>query len=135
LAGAGPATIKLKNRMRYVGILFILVVMSGCYNDTEEQLYGASICNPVDISYSSDVVPILSNNCYACHGQSNAPANGAAIVLEGYDKIKVAVENGLLIESIVHGPNASPMPKNAPKLSDCKINTIKKWIEEGALNN
>jgi hypothetical protein len=61
--------------------------------------------------------------------------NGSGIVLEGYDKIIVAVHNGLLIESIIHGPDATPMPKGAPKLSDCKINTIKKWVEDGALNN
>src|SRR3990170_8280973 len=121
--------------MKYTNILLLSVVLSGCYNDTEEQLYGAPVCNLEDVTYSVNVAPILSNNCYACHGQSNAPANGAGIVLEGYEKIKVAVENGLLIESIIHGPNASPTPKNAPKLSDCKINTIKKWIEEGALNN
>ena len=121
--------------MKYIYILVVWFVLVGCYNDTEEQLYGAAVCNLEDVTYSIDVAPILSNNCYACHGQSNAPANGAGIVLEGYEKIKVAVDNGLLIESVIHGPNASPMPKNAPKLSDCKINTIKKWIEEGALNN
>lgn len=121
--------------MKHIRFLVFLVVLAGCYNDTEEQLYGAAVCNLEDVTFSIDVAPILSNNCYACHGQANAPANGAGIVLEGYEKIKVAVENGLLIESIIHGPNASPMPKNALKLSDCKINTIKKWIEEGALNN
>lgn len=120
--------------MKYINILFSVVLFS-CYNDTEEQLYGIPVCNLEGVTYSASVAPILSGNCYSCHGQSNAPANGAGIVLEGYDKIKVAVENGLLVESIIHGAKASPMPKNAPKLSDCKINTIKKWIEEGALNN
>ncbi|MEX2232110.1 MAG: hypothetical protein WD824_08120 [Cyclobacteriaceae bacterium] len=122
--------------MKYnIGVMFLSVVLFGCYNDTEEQLYGSPVCNPEDVTFSFDVVPILSNNCYACHSQANAPANAAGIVLEGYEKIKVAVENGLLMESITHGPDASPMPKNAPRLSDCKINTIRKWIEDGALNN
>lgn len=121
--------------MKYIIILILSVFLFGCYNDTEEQLYGVAVCNLENVTYSAKVAPILSGNCYACHGQSNAPANGAGIVLEGYDKIKVAVQNGLLVECIIHGANASPMPKNAPKLSDCKINTIRKWIEEGALNN
>jgi hypothetical protein len=121
--------------MKNISVMFLWVVLSSCYNDTEEQLYGAPVCNLENVTYSIDVVPILSNNCYACHSQSNAPANAAGIVLEGYEKIKVAVENGLLMESIIHGPDASPMPKNAPRISDCKINTIKKWIENGALNN
>lgn len=120
--------------MKYL-ILLLSVLVPGCYNDTEEQLYGVQACNLEGVTYSANVAPILLNNCYACHGQAIAPVNGAGIVLEGYDKVRVAVENGLLLESVTHGANASPMPKNAPKLSDCKINTIKKWIGEGALNN
>lgn len=118
-----------------VYILLMLSIASGCYNDTEEELYGTSLCNLEKVTYTLDVVPILSKNCYTCHSQSNSPGRGAGIVLEGYDKLMIAVQNGLLLESITHGSNASPMPKNMPKLSDCKINTIRKWIENGALNN
>lgn len=122
--------------MKYIiNILLVWVVLTGCYNDTEEELYGVPLCSLEDVTYSNHVTLILSGSCFACHSQVNAAANGAGIVLEGYDRIKVAVENGLLIESITHGPNASPMPKNSPKLSDCKINTIRKWIDDGALNN
>jgi hypothetical protein len=119
----------------YITILTILLVASACYNDTEQELYGTPVCNLENITYSIDIAPILSKNCYACHSQTTAPGNGAGIVLEGYDKVTVAVENGLLIESITHGPDASPMPKNAPKMSDCNINKIEKWIADGALNN
>ena len=125
----------MKKNIFYLILSGSLASLSGCYNDTEEQLYGASVCNLDIVTYALSVQPIISNNCYACHSQANAPANGSGIVLEGYAKLIIAVNNGLLVESISHGPNASPMPKNAPKLSDCKINTIKKWIESGALNN
>ncbi len=125
----------MKQNILYISLVSSLTLLSGCYNDTEEKLYGAAVCNLDNVTYALSVQPIISNNCYACHSLTNAPANGSGIVLEGYDKLMVAVSNSLLIESITHGPNASPMPKNAPKLSDCKINTIKKWIENGALNN
>lgn len=113
----------------------ILPGIAGCYNDTEEGLYGATVCDVSEVRFGQNVLPIISASCYACHSEVNAPVNGSGIVLEGYDKIIVAVNNGLLIESITHGPDAAPMPKGAPKLSDCKIKIIKKWIEDGALNN
>ncbi len=125
----------MKKNVFYITLMVILSIGSGCFNDTEEELYGAAACNLESLTYSLDVVPILSINCYTCHSQSNTPGRGAGIVLEGYDKLMIAVQNGLLMESITHGSNASPMPKNMPKLSDCKINTIRKWIENGALNN
>lgn len=125
----------MKKNVFYITLMVILSIGSGCYNDTEEELYGTAACNLESLTYSLDVVPILSKNCYTCHSQSNAPGRGAGIVLESYDKLMVAVKNGLLLESITHGPNASPMPKNGLKLSECKINTIRKWIENGALNN
>jgi hypothetical protein len=110
-------------------------ILFSCYNDTEEELYGITVCNFDNVTYSLNVAPIISNNCYACHSQVNAPSNGAGIVLEGYNKLIIAANNGLLLESITHGPNASPMPKNAPQISDCNINTIKTWITNGAKND
>ena len=125
----------MKKYIFVIVLIISIVSLTGCYNDTEENLYGAPVCNLDNVTYLLSVQPIIANNCYACHSTANAPTNGSGIVLEGYDKLSIAVNNGLLIESITHGPNASPMPKNAPQLSDCKINTIKKWIENGALNN
>lgn len=120
----------------FASIIVISVAMlTGCYNDTEENLYGTASCPLDNVTYALSVQPIIANSCYACHSQSNAPTNGSGIVLEGYDKLIISVNNGLLIESITHGPNASPMPKNAPPLSDCKINTIKRWIQNGAPND
>ncbi|MDH5609466.1 MAG: hypothetical protein OEY56_08300 [Cyclobacteriaceae bacterium] len=125
----------MKTTRYYALCILTLFLASGCYNDTEEDLYGAAVCDLTNVSYSLGVEPIVAASCYACHSQANAPANGAGIILEGYDKLLMAVNNGLLMESITHGANASPMPKNAPSLSACKIDMIKKWIENGALND
>ena len=40
-----------------------------------------------------------------------------------------------LFGAINHLPNFQPMPRNAPKLSDCKIDQIQIWIENGTPNN
>ena len=125
----------MKRSVIHIVTCFLSLLVAGCYDDTEEALYGAPACDLSEVTFSEHVLPIISNSCYACHGYATAPVNGSGIVLEGYDKIMVAVNNKLLIESITHGPDASPMPKGAPKLSDCKISTIKKWVEDGALNN
>jgi hypothetical protein len=125
----------MKKNICYLLFMVSILMASGCYNDTEENLYGIAVCNLDNLTYSLSVAPIVAANCYACHSISDAPANGSGIVLEGYSNLILAVNNGLLSKSISHEAGASPMPKNAQQLSACKINTIKKWIENGALNN
>lgn len=112
-----------------------MLSLSGCYNNTEEELYGVTICDLQDITYANEVTSILSTNCYACHSQNNGLSSGAGIILEGYDNLKVAVNNELLLKAITHSQGASPMPKNGAKLLDCDIDVIRTWISNGAPNN
>ena len=125
----------MKKNISYIVLFGFLILVSSCYYDSDEELYGTSVCNLENVTYRLSVTPIISSHCYACHSLMTATANGAGIILEGYDKLNKMVKNGLLVESIIHGPNASSMPKNAPKISDCNINTIIKWIENGAQDN
>ena len=62
---------------------------------------------------------------------------GGGIDLEGYDDLKVHVDNGKFLSSITHDGNASFMPKSAnnTKLPDCDISQITAWINAGAPNN
>ncbi|MDW7692244.1 hypothetical protein R9C00_14115 [Flammeovirgaceae bacterium SG7u.111] len=124
--------------MKKILLALFLFGTWACTFENEEELFGEEIvdpCDAEDVSYSLDVVPIMVSHCYTCHSTANAPSNGANIVLEGYARLKVFADNGFLSKSINHEAPAASMPRNASKLSDCKIKTIDQWISEGTLDN
>lgn len=121
--------------MRILSVYFVALLMLGlssCYYDVEEELYTSTGCDYTNISYTATVLPILIDNCLSCH--SNA-SNSGNISLEGYDKVKTYVDNGELLGSIKHASGYSPMPKNLAPLLDCEITKIEYWINQGAPNN
>lgn len=117
------------------GAILLIAGSGGCYYDKEEILYPASACDTTAVTYSQTVTGILSARCYVCHNTTSAAASGAGIQLDGYNKLKVYVDNGRLVGAITHAGGFSPMPKNATKLSNCDIARIQAWIRNGAPNN
>lgn len=120
--------------------LLVCIGLTGCYYDKEEELYpdsGPVVCDTLSVSYSSDIVPILSTNCSysGCHSSSS---EAAGISLETYSGVKdyLDADKSQFISAIIWDGNASNMPKNATqKLSVCSINTINAWINDGYPNN
>ncbi len=116
------------------GILFLVMAISCTYHN-EEELYGnkpGDACNTENATYATDVLPVLQSNCYGCH-KSDFASGG--VNLEGYDQVKIYVNNGRLLGAINHLPGFSPMPKGGTKLPACDIEKIQKWIDAGAPNN
>ena len=93
-----------------------------------------SSCDTVNMKYAANVVPILKAACYSCHGASTSSGSGG-IVLEGYDKIQPYASSGTLIGVITHASGFPAMPQGGAKLSDCNINKIRSWINNGTQNN
>lgn len=115
-----------------------VTVFSSCYYDVEEELYpnsNAAPCDTTNISYLTDVLPVFQRHCYTCHSTSVYRILGDGINLEGYEKVKVYVDNGILINSINHTGSASPMPKDAAILNDCNRAIINRWVLNNAPNN
>lgn len=91
-------------------------------------------CDTTNRKYSTHVVPILQANCYSCHGaNTNSGSNG--VILEGHSNLKAKADAGILIGVITHASGYPAMPQGAAKLSDCNINIIRSWINNGAQNN
>ena len=115
----------------------MLIFALSCSKNSEDEMLhnpGNNNCDTVNMKYAANVVPILQANCYRCHGTTtNSGSNG--IVLEGYNNIKVRADNGELIGVITHAPGFPAMPEDAAKLSECNINIIRSWINNGAQNN
>lgn len=126
---------------KYLWVLVAVVAIlalsanAGCTYNNEEELYGDLECDTVGVAYLASVEPIISANCYSCHSQANAPSFGSGINLEGYAAFKIWIDNGRLLGTIKHESGFSPMPKGAPKLSDCNISIIEAWVDAGALDN
>lgn len=114
------------------GLFILLLSSNGCYNDKAEILYPQTACDTTTVTYSTSVTPILSSSCNSCHGGS---IPSAGIKLDTYAGVKQQVDNGRLWGAVSHGASYSPMPKNAPKLSDCNQAKIRLWIAAGAPNN
>lgn len=89
-------------------------------------------CDTSAVSFSAYVFPVVQNFCLGCHGSVN-PSGG--VNLSNYQSVSALAQDGRLYGSIAHAAGYSPMPQGASKLSDCRIQKIKAWIDAGALNN
>ena len=126
-----------RSKISLVSILVIFVftiaVLHSCtYNSIEELYPKTDGCDTVNVTYSGTIWPLIENNCYSCHSETN-PSSG--IMLNNYDNIALIANAGLLYGVINHEPDYIPMPKGLPKLDNCSINQVKIWIENGAPNN
>ena len=117
-----------------IPFLFFITSTTSCHKNNEEELYSSG-CDTTEVLYSVHVQPLIQNYCYACHGSTVFSSLGGNLELEGYSNFSVPVNSGALIGVISHEANFSPMPQNSPKLSECSINTIQAWINQGSLNN
>lgn len=124
-------------------LLFLSAVVFSCskssednYTDPDPNPGGGNNnnCDTTGMSYQNDIVPILSANCYTCHGE-NSNSGSMGIVLEGHSNIKPRADAGTLMGVITHSSGFPAMPKDGAKLSECNINKIRSWVENGALDN
>ena len=123
--------------MKKLVLPLVFFILSGCYYDSEEALYGTpnTVCDVTVTKFSTEVKPILQSSCLTCHSNSAAAGSGSGIKLQDYADVKIQVTNGKLVGSIQHNSGFSAMPKGGGKLTDCNILVINTWISKGALND
>ena len=118
-----------------VAISFLIIIsINGCYYDSQEFLYPQlnTSCDTTNITFSGSVAPILSNYCLSCHSNNTAASFGNNIKLQDYADVKLRVDDGKLIGSVMHSGGYSPMPKGTAQLESCKLTIIQKWVNAGA---
>ena len=124
--------------MKNLLLPLILLVLSGCYYDSEEALYGkpgTGVCDTSVTKFSTQIKPIINSYCIGCHSNSVALSSGGGIKLEDYADVKFYALNGRLMGTINHSVGYSSMPKGGGKISDCDILIIQTWISKGTLND
>ena len=116
--------------------MLIAFIFTGCYYDKAELTYPSNTsvtCDTSAVKYSVDILSIMSANCNACH--SGTATAGGGIKLDSYTGLKAYATNGQLLNSILQNGIVAAMPQGGGKLSDCDINKVRAWINNGTPNN
>lgn len=106
-------------------------------------------CATQQVSFREDVAPILQQRCIECH----APPDGTGFQATGlsmlsYESLMLGTDYGPVIVAgdsrrsifnmLVEGRagQTQRMPHNEERaLSEAQIETLKRWVNQGALNN
>lgn len=84
-------------------------------------------CDTLGMTYNLDIAPILTNNCTGCHSGSNPSGN---LLLTNYNQASAIASSGLLQAVVSHSAGVAAMPPGN-RLSDCNVNKIKAWANQG----
>jgi len=116
-------------KILYLSIAALILSLSACYYDTEEELYPNSFSGNTDttnVTYSGTIAPMLATNCNNCH-----KAGGNSPNLNAYANV---FANKALVKSRAIDGNPSPMPTGS-LMSLANRNKLAAWIAAGAPNN
>lgn len=89
-------------------------------------------CDTSSFSYAAAIKPLIDASCKGCH---NASLASGGIDLSTYTGLKNTAVSGRLLGSIRWNTGFSAMPQGAPKLPECQITQVEKWINAGTPNN
>src|SRR5690554_5722055 len=132
---------------RYIPIIFIFsagLLFMGCSNEGQGSF---QLSSANQISYNFHVRPILSDNCFACHGP-DANKREAGLRLDIEENAYAALKENPDAHAIVPGnPGQSelvrrikstnpdemmPPPSSNLRLTDEEISVLEKWVAQGA---
>ena len=106
--------------------------MNSCYYDKFQELHPMinTACDSATATYSVDVSKIVNSYCVSCHGGSGG---SGGISLNNYYNVKSTASSGMLMKALT-GSGVPSMPPNT-HLDDCKVGSIKHWVQNGMPNN
>jgi hypothetical protein len=105
-------------------------------------LFMPAIASGETVDYLTQIKPILSARCYACHSglrqQSGLRLDTAALVLRGGDSGPAVIPGNSaesLLISMLTGDSGTRMPpeEEGTSLDEAQIGLVKRWIDEGAV--
>ena len=107
-------------------------------------LFLAATCVAEPVDFNRDVQPILSENCYHCHGPDAGgrkaelrldKKEGAYRTKDGITPVKPGDSDGSDVIARIFSTEKDevmPTPKSNRKLTDAQTQLLKRWVEEGA---
>jgi hypothetical protein len=127
----------IKKPLQTVSFICLLAIfVTACFYDNEENQNPdtSNTCDLTNVTYTLKVKPVLQSYCLSCHSTAAASASGGGVKLENFTDFKTYVTNGKFYGSVSH-TSGSPMPKGGSILDACTLKQLKKWIDDGAINN
>ena len=129
----------VSNRPIYGVLILVLLLLP--------TLYGCKGQDKPKVSFASDVAPTLSSRCAECHLPGGAGFEASGFDVSSYDTVMRGTRLGPVITAgasisstlvrLIEGkadPSIS-MPHGKEPLSEAQIQSIKDWINAGAMNN
>ncbi len=126
-------------------LLFLSLIVCGCHPDLPENIQVAYDSLPEQIDFNYHVKPLLSDNCFACHGpdkanqKANLQLHKASLASTGGESGLPAIKpdspfNSELVARILSEDQdiVMPPPDSHLSLTDREKAILIKWIEEGA---
>ncbi len=114
------------------------IIKPGSTDTTKPIVKPVSNCSPDTAYFKNTILPMLISNCngVGCHNETD---RAEGIVLTSYAGVKKITSAGKPNSSKLYVyiiSNSKPMPPYPyQRLSQANIDLVKKWIEQGALNN
>lgn len=114
---------------------------------------GLSSCDKAEqpqfqkVTYANDVEPIIQKHCAVCHVSGQQGARKSGLLMDSYESLMKGTPFGQVINPgsamssslyiLVSGKDrlTVTMPHGKKPLSDEEIETIRVWIENGAVEN
>ncbi|MEZ6080135.1 MAG: c-type cytochrome domain-containing protein [Pirellulaceae bacterium] len=124
-----------------------LIFASGLVNYEglgQSPLLAEDVSQPAAISYRGQVEPIFRAHCQGCHQPANAQGefvmSDFARLLGTGESGEVAVvpgdsEASYLVAQITPADGVAAMPKKGQSLGADEIDLIRRWIDQGAVND
>lgn len=117
------------NKIKFVFITCLAILfVTSCDPDDDEPM--VNNCDDQEMTYTDDMMDLFDMSCaYAgCHDDDATMTIGS---LSTYDNAVAFVSFGRILGSINHQEGFSSMPKAGDKLSDCNIDKITNWVNNG----
>ncbi|MFM7072224.1 MAG: c-type cytochrome domain-containing protein, partial [Planctomycetota bacterium] len=133
--GALAAIVKLLAAARRTTAVFFVVAGLGCWT-------GMHAAEPAaeSLDFNRDIRPILSENCFYCHGQdaNKRQADLRLDIRQTAVDAKAIVPRDLAASELIQRIRSTdperqmPPPKSNRRLTDVQRKMLERWIEEGA---
>ncbi len=89
-------------------------------------------CSMSSITFAGTIRPIIEDRCQGCHSGANPQGD---LDFSTWNDLNAVAADGRLALAIQHQTGAEPMPPSGPSLSQCRIDQILTWVQDGAPNN
>ncbi len=130
--------------MNFTGrFLRSVAVILGILSTSSYAVDTSKLPPPVEkkVDFAKDILPILQNRCYDCHGSEKQEASlrwdQKASAMKGGESGRAIIpgnsEESLLVIAVARLRDDLKMPKKGDPLTDGEVGLIRAWIDQGAV--